>query len=82
MKFELKTELKSGRLIGVPVSAAARKVPPAIDALCRMHGLDIGDSPSRISVADLDQHFKERGTNLEARCACKSVLRQLDLLGD
>jgi hypothetical protein len=82
MKFELKTEIKSGRIIGVPVAAAARKVPPQIDALCRMHGLDIGDSPSPISVADLDQHFKERGTDLESRFAVKASLRQLDLLGD
>jgi hypothetical protein len=80
MRYALKTELKSGRLIGIPVAAAARKIPPAIDALCRMHGLDIGNNPSPISVADLDQHFKERGTDIESRCAVKGCLRQLNLL--
>jgi hypothetical protein len=67
----------------VPVQAvAARKVPPAIDALCRVHGLDIGNNPSPISVADLDKHFAERKTDLESRFAVKASLRQLDLLGD
>jgi hypothetical protein len=82
MKYELKTNVSTGKLVGFPVAAAARKVPPQIDALCRMHGLDIGNNPSPISVADLDQHFKERGTDLESRFAVKASLRQLDLLGD
>jgi hypothetical protein len=82
MKYALKTNLHTGELRGFPVAAAARKVPPAIDALCRMHGLDIGNDPSPISVADLDKHFAERKTDLESRFAVKASLRQLDLLGD
>jgi hypothetical protein len=81
MKYQLKTNISTGKLVGVPVvEAAARKVPPAIDALCRVHGLDLGDNPSPITVADLDKHFKERGTDLESRFAVKSALNQCNLL--
>jgi hypothetical protein len=80
MKFELKTEIKSGRIIGIPIAAAASKIPQQIVALCKMHGLDLGDHPSPISVSDVDKHFKSRGTDLESRFAVKGSLRQLNLL--
>jgi hypothetical protein len=62
----------------VPVQAAARKVPPAIVSLLKCHGIEVGNKP--YTVKQVDRHFKERGTDLESRFACKSALRQIGQL--
>jgi hypothetical protein len=76
MKYALKTNIHNGKLVGVPVAAAAEKVPPQIVALLKCHGLE----PQTYTVAQVDKHFKERGTSLEARFACKSALNQIGAL--
>jgi len=69
-----------------PVQAAAQPpgVPPAILALCKLHGLNIPDriaaGPRPFDVTVIDQHFAMQGTDLEARFAVKSALRQIGLL--
>jgi hypothetical protein len=76
MKYQLKTEIKTGRMVGVPVAAAAPKVPPQIELLLKRHGLEARD----YSVAEIDAHFRQRKTSIDDRCSCKAVLNQIGAL--
>jgi len=80
MKFALKTNISTGRLIGVLVAAAAAKYPPAIVSLLKCHGIEVDGDPRPFSVEEVDKFFKERGTDLESRFACKAALRQIGQL--
>jgi hypothetical protein len=80
MRYQLKTNIRTGRVIGVPVSAAAAKHPPAIVSLLKCHGIEVDGDPRPYTVEEVDLHFKQRGTDLESRFACKAALRQIGQL--
>ena len=67
-------------MVGFPVDAAEAKYPPAIVALLKGHGIEVDGDPRPFSVEEVDKFFKERGTDLESRFACKAALRQIGQL--
>jgi hypothetical protein len=80
-RYALKTDARTGKMLGFPIAAAAPKIPPGIDALCRQHKIEIGDNPSPISVKELDAHFAKYGiTSIQKRMMVKSSLAQVGLL--
>jgi hypothetical protein len=80
MRYALKTNVHTGKLVGFPVVEAAAQYPPQIVALLKCHGIEVGGDPRPFTVQEIDRHFAENGTNLEARFACKAALRQIGQL--